>query len=308
MRREFGILLSVMFCLGTHAQSSQLQNAKDLLWRNVASSDLIVMGTLLGRMGQRTEIAFVPNAYNRFAIVNPRYLKGQDFEKYTSPLRIGFGHKQALWFQDHISDSVNRSGSARLRLFSALNRQCVMVFLVKAGFDSELYLEHGPGVLIEGTSIKASQVEVEIKREQELLESFAALPAATPDEYHNIVRCILDRFIVKETRSEAFRELEELGTNAVPSMIRLMDDRRELNDGTISLPNKSSFAFEGLRHYRVANVLQAVDAILNQITSENFNPSWNDGPDQAREDRALNAWRIYLIYEAFPARLAGKTD
>jgi hypothetical protein len=49
-----------------------------------------------------------------------------------------------------------------------------------------------------------------------------------------------------------------------------MDDRRSLPDPRISLKNKSPQAFEGLRHYGPQEVVDALAAILNQITGQKF--------------------------------------
>jgi hypothetical protein len=81
-------------------------------------------------------------------------------------------------------------------------------------------------------------------------------------------------------------------------MIRAMDDRRQFNSG-ISLVNKSPGAFEGMRHYQVSNVLQALDAILEQVTGTTFASSYGSPSGNASEDLSLNGWRLNLLY-GFP--------
>src|SRR5262245_923937 len=70
------------------------------------------------------------------------------------------------------------------------------------------------------------------------------------------------------TEHKAFLELEALGCSAVPAVIERLDDRRRLPVPRISLRNTRSSAFEGLRHYSPQQVVDALAAILNQVTGQ----------------------------------------
>jgi hypothetical protein len=74
----------------------------------------------------------------------------------------------------------------------------------------------------------------------------------------------------KETEIQAFKELESLGGQAVPYLVSHLGDLRPIAERQISLSNKAPDAFEGVRHYTPDAVYDALAAILNQITGQNF--------------------------------------
>ena len=72
-----------------------------------------------------------------------------------------------------------------------------------------------------------------------------------------------------------------------------MDDRRKLPVPRISLRNKSPQEFEGLRHYGPEEVVDALAAILNQITGQHFGFIYNGATD-AERTKTVRAWRDFL--------------
>lgn len=86
------------------------------------------------------------------------------------------------------------------------------------------------------------------------------------------------------TEQQAFVELEALGCPAVPAIIERMDDERHLPDPRISLTNKSPDAFEGKRFYGPQKVVDALAAILNQLTGQDFGFIYN-GCNRYRADK-----------------------
>jgi hypothetical protein len=81
---------------------------------------------------------------------------------------------------------------------------------------------------------------------------------------------LIEKMVKEKSEHRAFADLEALGCSAVPAIIKHMDDRRELPDKNISLRNKSPDAWENMRYYGVERVVDALDAILNQMTGESF--------------------------------------
>jgi hypothetical protein len=71
-----------------------------------------------------------------------------------------------------------------------------------------------------------------------------------------------------------------------------MDDRRPLAEKAISLRNPPGH-WEGIRQYSPENVTDAMTAILNQVTGEDFGITCNGGTERERRE-AVNGWRIYL--------------
>jgi hypothetical protein len=107
------------------------------------------------------------------------------------------------------------------------------------------------------------------------------------------VAVLIERMSAQKTEQQAFTDLESLGCPAVPAIIERMDDRRKLPDPRISLRNKSPDAFEGLRHYGPEKIVDALAAILNQITGRDFGFIYNGATDVER-DKTVRGWRDFL--------------
>ncbi|WP_434026606.1 hypothetical protein [[Pseudomonas] boreopolis] len=88
----------------------------------------------------------------------------------------------------------------------------------------------------------------------------------------------------ERTERKAFSELESLGNQAVPYLVGHLGDMRPLAAQEISFENKASDAFEGARHYGPRTVHDALAAILNQITGQNFVFVYNGATPQEREE------------------------
>ena len=103
--------------------------------------------------------------------------------------------------------------------------------------------------------------------------------------------------------NNSFKQLEKLGEIGVPYIILLMDNFETLPIKSIILENNWEDAFESYRQYGPELVIDALAAILNQITGEDFGSIHNG--DAAQEERilALNGWRIYL-YKLIQNQLA----
>jgi len=107
------------------------------------------------------------------------------------------------------------------------------------------------------------------------------------------VSVLIGKMLNSSTEQQAFADLEALGCPAVPTIVQQMDDRRNLPDLRISLKNKSPQAFEGLRHYGPQKVVDALAAILNQITGRSFGFIYNGGTD-AQRTKTVRGWRDFL--------------
>jgi hypothetical protein len=113
------------------------------------------------------------------------------------------------------------------------------------------------------------------------------------------VAVLIERMLNADTEQKAFFDLETLGCAAVPATIQRMDDRRTLPDSRISFRNKSPNAFEDVRHYGPVQVVDALAAILNQVTGQDFGFIYNGATDEERE-KSVRGWRGFL--QSTPAR------
>jgi hypothetical protein len=153
-----------------------------------------------------------------------------------------------------------------------------------------VYLTHSLDALQDASRTRVEAVEAEVRRQGVLLaqsspdaslphfteirELVSALPRATPEKQKAI-----------------FQKLEAMGQAGVPAIVASMDDRRRLAVPQITLVNHNPEAFEGLRHYGPELIVDALDAILNQITG--FGGSIVNGGSERERQAAVAAWRVY---------------
>jgi hypothetical protein len=114
---------------------------------------------------------------------------------------------------------------------------------------------------------------------------------------NDVINNIISNMTNRSLELECFERLEEIGEVGVPYIISALNDFRELPIKNISLRNYSKDAFEGIRHYGPHLVVDALTAILNQITGESFGFIYN-GKDTTNEERerSIRGWYIYLYY------------
>jgi hypothetical protein len=107
------------------------------------------------------------------------------------------------------------------------------------------------------------------------------------------VAVLIERMVKSGTEQKAFSDLEALGCRAVPAIVRRMDDRRGLPDPRTSLRNNSPDAFEAVRQYGPQQIVDALAAILNQMTGQDFGFIYNGATDDERT-KAVQGWRDFL--------------
>ena len=158
-----------------------------------------------------------------------------------------------------------------------------------------------PDALKQANDLTVAAARAEVARQGNIVASWRAnekLP------HFDKVRALIARLgLVRGNQQQrVFDQLEALGAAAVPAIIAQMDDRRPLRTQAISLVNHAPDAFEGIRHYGPEQVVDGLDAVLNQITGAGFGQITNGGSDFQR-DVTVAGWRV------FAADLAcGKTN
>lgn len=107
------------------------------------------------------------------------------------------------------------------------------------------------------------------------------------------VASLIKKMLKHKTEQKAFADLEALGCAAVPAIIAQMDDRRKLPDPQISLTNKARDAWEARRFYRPEQIVDALDAILNQLTGYGGNIPYGHATNADRT-KSVGEWRDWL--------------
>ncbi|MEJ2817683.1 hypothetical protein [Caulobacter sp. CCG-8] len=187
-------------------------------------------------------------------------------------------------------------------LRAAVDRRALL-FLTQAGSPPQFYFAgYSPKALTPATAQAQAGVRSEIARQAAFLRAVPA-PAAHDAEVRRLVSELggLRGRPGADVRQRAiFARLEALGPAGVPAIVAHMDDRHVLAVPAISLTNHAADAFEGVRHYGPEQVVDALDAILNQITGQSFGAISNGGTEEQR-GAAVSGWRVYVADLGCPA-------
>ncbi len=300
MRRA--IVLSLLVVLGCHAahKISFVQNArvkKTLSWRDVAQSHCIVYGRLQVPVKEiEAAQAKWKEELFRIEVTDEKFLKGKPIgEKVTIANKYTMAH--------YADDIANRHNMGYL--IGLDGKQVYLLLFLFGGKRSDygLYadppnrVQHLWQCIIPSDDPRADRIRKEVARQKKMLESFEK--HFTPEKYslYAKVKELIDSAVTNaEKQEEAFKELEALGREAVPPIIMLMDDRRQLPKNVIYLRNPPGFE-EIDRFYGVELVVDALEKILKQITDEGFGDVLGHGSSEDARQRAVEHWRIYLCYK-----------
>lgn len=154
-----------------------------------------------------------------------------------------------------------------------------------------LYLTgNSPAALRPATQQIISAARTEVSRQAAINRS---LRADTALPHHTKVRALISRLgrVSGSEQQRAFDRLIALGHKAVPAIVAQMDDRRPLRTQAISLVNRAPDAFEGLRHYGPEQIVDGLDAVLNQITGAGG--SIVNGGSARQREATVAGWRVY---------------
>jgi hypothetical protein len=249
------------------------------IWPLVARSHVIATGTLgVPVEAIRACLSSKQHKYVELTVSRDKVLKGNP--PATFPVR---------WFTRPEKNGPDPEYVIKL------NGKRVLLFLLEVDETSAKGLYFAGDMtraLVETNTGLLEQVRGEVAAQQKLLKRFddAWPPAREP--LHARVKDLIDAATRKDTQMVAFRQLEELGEKAVPAIIMLMDDRRDLAIPQITLSNPPRH-WEAVRHYGPKKVVDALAAILNQLTGESFGFIYNGGTERERQ-AAIEGWRIFL--------------
>jgi len=190
-----------------------------------------------------------------------------------------------------------RDHSPRPDVLVSLNGKKALLFLRQSADSAtpEYYFAERVDALQEAEPQTVNRVKAEVEEQQRILSHFAALFPPERSRLYYPVKNLIDATLSKSTQRDALLQLEAIGPKAVPSIILLMDDRRTLAVRAIELKNTGPDSWEDSRYYRPELVVDALAAILNQITGEHFGFSYNGGSETERRHE-VDAWRLYLYH------------
>lgn len=243
----------------------------------VAGSDLVLIGRMQITRQRLSEEAQKPSLdYVDIPIRVEALLKGGEVASAT----VRFYPRDAPYKPSN--DAVLRLAGAPAILF--LTR-------VDEGPVGLYFAGHSPEALQSATEQTIGAARAEVARQTEIIRSWRT---DTTLPHFSEVRALIARLgrVSGEEQQSVFDQLVALGTEAVPAIIAQMDDRRPLRTRAISLVNQSPDAFEGVRHYGPEQVVDGLDAVLNQITGASFGSIVNGGSNRER-DATVAGWRVY---------------
>jgi hypothetical protein len=254
-------------------------------WKLIANSSLIITGKIdvpIAAIDQATKTG--KHSYVEFKVNNVHTIKGEYRENdiiisyYTEKreyapypeLIKSLNGKDVLLFLQYVSDDYGTSGDY---YFAGYSKRSVAA--------------------VDKNTIRLIQSEI---NHQNKILSTNLEDIYSDKDFNKKVTLIIEDMLSPKKARNAYKNLEELGDKAVPYIIMNMDDRRELPVKQISLVNKSPNAFEGIRHYGPKQVVDALSAILNQITGESFFSIHNGSSEEVRTED-VKAWKIWLNHK-----------
>ena len=245
------------------------------LWRPCAQSELIVEGTVSVPLNKDGRIEAGSDGYTAVFVRVDRTIKGPK--------------QGSVVVRQYVND---RRYDAIKRQLTGFDGQRAVLFLVSASDDGVNRNWYFAG-LRTGLALFAPDaapgVAAEVERQRVVLLNWKP---HSRDGDRKAVKVFIDRMVDAKAEEPAFKTLESLGAPYVPAIIDLMDDRRELATKALSLRNYAPDRFEEFRLYGPKLIVDAVAAILNQITHEDFGFIYNGATD-AERNRTVAGWRIY---------------
>ncbi len=280
MKTELKIVLIVLVFLWPGMVQAE-EEKEYPFWRLVAKSYLIVEGTM------EVPVAAILKAeqsgeheYVEVPVAVKTALKGE-------PVSPGFKFR-------YYTDTEQYGGVSRQKIIS-LNGRRVVVLLQKV--REKYYLAVYAAEAMQSASADlADRIHKEVSAQEKLIQasdSYASgnvLPKES--EVQSLVELMVDRQTDPGTAQAVYEAVIALGQEAVPAIIKYMDDRRKLNIPKISLVPWWPDAHEGLVHYGPETVTDVMSVALMVLTNADLTAIYNGGTELERQ-QAVRIWKIY---------------
>ena len=250
-------------------------------WQLVAKSYLIVEGTLDMPVADIQQAGQSGNHdYVQVKVAVDNTLKGKP-------------ESQDFSFR-YYTDTEQYGGVSRQKIIS-LNGKSATVFLqnVKEKYYLAAYVPEtlqSAGVALADRVRKEVSVQEKLIEENESHASGNVLPKES--ELQSLVELMVDKRTDPSTAQAVYEAVIGLGKEAVPTIVKYMDDRRKLNIPKISLAPWWPDAHEGLVHYGPETVTDVLSVALMALTNEDLTAIYNGGTELERS-QAVRIWKIY---------------
>ncbi len=249
---------------------------KPTIWRLIAQSDLVAKGRMVSN-GRKLKAKL--NEYLTFQVELIEKILDRSRD---CPLTIN------LKYFVKLDEKLNLSKIFEMDLLLFL------IDLREDKYNQAFFLTGHPPQFITSTPKLVEEVKKEVLIQTEAITRFGTDAEAFNKYSHRTeVGRLVEEMLDPSKATQAYARLEELGAKAVPAMITHMGDRRELAVKHLQLENKSKDAWEAYRHYGPQVVVDALAAILNQITGESFGNIHNGGTE-AERTKEHHGWLVWL--------------
>lgn len=210
-------------------------------------------------------------------------------------LKVWSGYQKEMEALRASTPTASTNGSALLFLvgpFEESSREC--------------FLEREYRYAIRRADEKSiAETKHEICAQQCALEAFDRLvaPESLP-HWSAVSNAVAELTIDADHQSRSVDAILDLGIEAVPALIVLMDDCRELPVQSISLENSPGH-WEAYRHYGPKTVVDLADAIADHFVKIGLGSVMNGGTEQNRQ-QAVARWKLLLVRWLGENRTSGK--
>jgi len=250
-------------------------------WRLVAKSVLIVEGTLEVPVAEIQKAA--ETGEHDYVVVNIAVQANLKREAESPSVTFRY-----------YTDTETYGGVTRDQI-TALNGKAAVVFLQKVG-ENYYLAAYAPETVQPAGETLAARVRDESTHQETLIlesEQFISqnmLPRET--ELQSLIELMVSHHIDPAGAQEVYEAVISLGKEAVPTIIKYMDDRRKLRIPKITLEPWWPDAHEGLVHYGPETVVDVLSVALMVLTSEDLTAIYNGGTELERAE-AVRTWKIY---------------
>lgn len=271
------LALTPLLLIGLAVPSAKAEDAA--LWRLVAQSDVIAIGVV-----EAPPEPLPAREYVELRLSAAQSLKG------------GVRPPAAIRWYSEPQDYAPSAEQIRVAAGGAS-----LVFSLRS--EGQFYFTgYTPTALRTADARSVAEVRAEVARQDEVVANWRPDPS---NPHYSEVQAIIEQVAAltpaarreeqrrRSAEQQFFDALIALGPAAVPAIIDHMDDARPLASAQLSLINHAPDAFEGMRHYGPKLMVEALAAILNQLTGESFGFIYNGGTALERE-ASVRGWRVYL--------------